>query len=506
MYSGDRTLLKDRKPRRNVATLGLLAAIVAVFGFGAYQLAGKSPSPDPQPIERVPIAAVVPSQGSANDTPPAPEPPLSSALSDAEEPAPAATILSINGRVFDRTTDQSLSGVMVEVLSRPRVEGDPVPAGRTSVTTAGPSARVTTDERGYYSVAGLPVGPYTVLLGEIPGYPMTKAGKSTRHVHFYGDPTAPVRVDFGLARSGTLTGRITINGIPIANMNVLLESQPSLEVTEFTSDEHGDYHVDGIGDYSGSLRARGQVSGTLRATPFVTAVIKSGLTTHADFDFLQGSASLEGDLLLHTRDGNIVAVKGRVVITYAYIDGDDYNLENMELYSDESGHFLAEGLWADRVMVSVNPSIPGIHRHRYTLNLSNMERARQDFHFYETRIDVHIARMPKDKGLDVWLTAIPGHVGKIEGTRAEQRDFLEAHQRCAGGVQSDADGGGSGSLGGLPPGEYTIMASGVVGSYSLDWHAAGDEYYSRRRTTRTYATLPEGTDRISVELSFPEEP
>lgn len=482
-----------------VFAVALLAAIV---GFGVFQYYGT-----PRVASTAPSVAITEEPQEPPNAPawaaeePAlqPEPaPLSETAPAIEAPGTIAPVTppSIVGRVFDVSSQRGLSGVIVELAG-------PISTGGID---GAPAHVTTTDGNGRYTVTKLAAGTYSVGLRDVPGYPSTNAGRARRGVALGNNESDPVRVDFGLEQSGTLAGKLSVNGEPRANMTVLLDSAPQLDVTEVTSDARGNYRVEGLGSYKGSLRVRGRVSGTLRATPYVTAEVKPGLVTQADFDFLAGSASIEGNVYLHKRDGEVLPVSGKVVVTYAYVDGNDYNVENMDLPTDADGHYLVKGLWGGRVTVGLYPSIPGVHRHRYTFELGDGEKAQQDFHFHETRIDVTIRQMPKDKELDVWLVAIPGHVDRVEGTGAAQRDFVESQQRCVGSVRPNADGSGSGSLGGLPPGDYTILASGILGSHTLINHAAGEEFYRRRRTVRTYTTLPENTDRIAIEMTFPDEP
>lgn len=473
-------------------TVFIVAAIILAAGFAAYFL--WKPEPKPATLAPVPVAAETPDEAVveiAEAPPPLEEP------EPVEEPAPAApehaqqppTQPLIAGQITDRVIARALVGVVVNVHSH---------------ATDSVVAIVTTDEKGKYAVPGLTSGTYTLTLNEFPGYPATRAGQTSRDVHVERADRV-VYADFELAQSGTLHGKIAVNGEPIANMTVRIDSQPPIRIDSVTSDAQGNYRIEGLGNYTGSLRARGRVSGTLRATPYVSADIKSGQIARTDFDFLAGTASIEGQVLLHRQDGEIIPVSGKIVVTYAYVDGDDYNIENMDLPTDREGHYFVEGLWGGRVTVGMYPNINGVHRHRYTFELKDGEQAQQDFHFYETTINVRILRMPQDKELDVWLVAIPGHIETVEGTRAEQRDFVESQQRCVGGVREDGTGGGSGSLGGLPPGDYTIMAAAILGSHTLINHAAGDEFYRRRQTVRTFVTLPEGEREILVELSFPDK-
>lgn len=471
-----------------VVMVALAAGLVALFLSG----------PAPTATDPVPVASNLADETAvkiAETSPPAAIPKTATVeepLATSTEPLQEAPALpSVSGHVYDRVTDRALAGAVVNVHSH---------------ATDAVVAIATTDGQGNYAAWDLPPGVYTLTLGELAGYPATRGGQINRIIEIGQRAGQPAQADFGLAQSGTLQGVIAVNGTPVPNMTVVLDSQPRLELKSITSDSQGRFRIEGLGNYTGSLRARGRVSGTLRATPYVAANIEPGQVATTEFDFLEGTASIEGDVLLHRQDGEIVPVSGKVVVTYAYADGDDYNVENMDLPTDREGHYFVEGLWGGRVTVGLYPSIGGVHRHRYTFELGDGERARQDFHFYETRINVKILRMPQDKELDVWLVAIPGHIETIEGTRAEQRDFVESQQRAVGGVRPDGNGGGSGSLGGLPPGDYTIMAAAILGSHTLINHAAGEEFYRRRQTVRTYATLPEGEREIAVELSFPEAP
>ncbi len=407
----------------------------------------------------------------------------------------------IIGRVFDGTTKAGVPGARINVYKHSSSS-----IGMLSSQAMVPSTSIhnaSTNDSGEFMIDGLAGGAYMLVLETLPNYPSTQDGRASRRVRLDAE-SDPLHIDFAVFKGGTLSGRLLLNGEPLANTSVVLDSAPNLLFESIESDALGRYQIEGIPPYDGSVRSRLSVYGTLRATPYIYLSIEDGKTTDLDFDFLAGTSSISGNLYYHRKNGSVEATPGKMVVTYRYVDGEIYNLENLDIRSDENGHFFIEGLWGGEITLGVYPSIDGVHRHRHKIDLAEGAAVAHDFHFYETQIKVSVKEMPPNTGLDYWLVALAGELEIPELSVVERRAFIDANQLCVGWLRSNPEGGASGTLGGLPPGEYQVFAGGVPsGSHSLQDHAAGMDYYTRlQRTGIRSVTLPESTGEATLELSF----
>ncbi len=447
----------------------------------AETLPENEPEPDPASI---PVEAVEPMQ--ATDAP------------------PIGT--TIEGRVFDATTHKGIDGVTVTAYFE---AGERV-ALRMNLQSAEPAnavASAETEEGGRFTLPDLPLGAYRIVSQEIDGYPETYDEAKRVYVQIHTPDEQVINVEFPVERGGVLTGVAILGGKPLAETDISVDSYSGgggmRELGELVTrtDRRGRFRFEDLRRFEGSLIAkRTQANGQRQDALVVPATIEPGKETETTFDFISGTASIQGRIYFQDEQ---TPIRASIAVFFGWDDDGEYKEEIIRARTDDTGYYLVEGLPAGNAELHINPSdIQGNILRTETVVLTEGQHVTKDITLTAMSLQVRIQNIPP-KAVQLFLTAHPGQFDMKMETVA---DFMTIRNNMVTYDQLYPENRDEtlGELIGLKPGQYTITASAWPASYSLAAVQAygAEKFFEDLEMVSAYITIQETDQLRELTLNF----
>jgi RNA polymerase sigma-70 factor (ECF subfamily) len=406
-----------------------------------------------------------------------------------DEPVVGTTV---SGRVYDVATGKGLEGVTIRVLDLEdlikfrkdqipetiespdgesiRVRGTYIPPGSISAVTT-----TVTGEKGLFSVPSLSEGEYQFLASEMEGYPGTGTGFDglpvsgiEEKVSVAPNSKTEINVNIALNPGGTMMGTVLLGGKPLRGRTIRINTFPSsgrdLGTLSTVTDQDGRYQITGLLGFKGSMIAmRTQDNGLTQDALVVPAEIEPGKILKVDFDFIAGSATIEGTVFYQNID---TPIQASLSVYFGWeVDG-EYKEEVIRAKTDENGFFIAEGLPTGNAEIHIFPKGVGEGIRRIeSVVLSAGQRAFKDIVISSAIVKSHVANIPSGTK-ELFIVAIPGEVDVKMSTVADfmaMRDAMAAVSQNYPGASTEMWT----ELKGLQPGRYTIHVAAWPAQYTL---------------------------------------
>lgn len=348
----------------------------------------------------------------------------------------------------------SIEGVVLDMQGAPIQSAQIFLTGRVEPWMlnqgSGYGAVATTDAEGRFAVNSLGED-LTKITAVHPDFPNTTVEMNIA-------PGETLQIEIVMTGGGTVEGTVYANGVPSANQNVYIQSTGGSGGNSATTDANGFYTVPNIA--SGEVVVHAQVTrdGATKSQS-KTAVVEGGFTTTVDLSVDFGTGAIEGKVTMGGQpvtEGMVVAVLQGAEVT---------EQQNIQGRIASDGSYAVSGLSAGAYKIMVHVVDPGSGQRRARM----VDAAVEDGQTLYLDIDL-------DGG-----SHVRGTVSGVSDTNRCQvvaitgafqinniaTDFmsLEIQSRAAG--FSGVDAAGAYDLGGLPAGDYTVVAL-QIGPNGLD--------------------------------------
>ena len=381
------------------------------------------------------------------------------------------------------------------ITGRVTYNGNPV-ANLAVYASAGTAGIGITDSAGNYSIAGLPAGSYLVSFdGPSSGYTAqwynnaTDAASATLVTVAIG--VATTGIDAALLQGGSITGRVTYNGNPVANMAVYANDTTAAGASggAFT-DSVGNYKIAGLPARSYRVYFDGpsvgcnvqyynNVPDAASATP--VSVTVGVATTGIDAALVLGG-SITGRV---TYNGNPVAN----MAVYAYATTPTGT--SAGAFTDAAGNYAIKGLPAGSYQVSFDGPSAGCLVQWYN-NAPDQASA--------TPVSVSIGVTASS------INAALARGGSISGKVTYNGNpvvniAVYAYNAATGNSTGNAftDGSGNYVISGLPDGSYKVGFDGSSAGYFNQWYSNAPDMAGAASLTVTADMAASGIDAALVQ-------
>lgn len=342
-----------------------------------------------------------------------------------------------SGIVVRMSAGASLIGRVTDAAGKP-VAGAQVSLAQTSIFDfdLDDSGDATTRGDGTYRLTSLTPGTVKISVDH-QDYPATTA---TATVVAGGE----ARLDVVMNTGGIVEGRVTLDGKPVPDQAVQVYGA-DIATFNFDGDGHktdanGRYRVAGIGVGSAYVSVDIAHEGFTRSRS-ETVQIKDGMVTQLDFNLVSGTSAIEGTIF--EREG--VPVSESFSLDVRVYD----SRESFSAQSDESGHYIIEGLPAGNAVISIDRDMS---MKTVMVEVPPNERVRKDI-LLSGGATVRVTIV--ETGGPSMMTPVFLMAGETDLSQLSM-DELEN-----GGMQPAAVAmatGGEAVLEGIEPGKYTLWA------------------------------------------------
>lgn len=350
------------------------------------------------------------------------------------------------GVVFHLKAGASIEGTVVDTQGAPVQSAQIFLSGRVepwmiSQGGSGYGAVATSDAEGHFTIPSLGED-LTKITAVHPSYPNTTVDVAIV-------PGQTIQVEIVMSGGGTVEGTVTANGAPAASQQVYVQQPSTGNYQSATTDEHGFYTIGKISPGEVTVGTNVERDGARRGQN-KSAVVEAGTTTTVDLNVDFGTGSIEGKVTAGGQpvtQGNISAMLQ---------GGDTEGMQNISGSIAADGSYTISGLSAGTYKLMVQAGAPGGSQPRMRVVGATLEEGQALY------LDIDL-----DDG-----SHVHGAVANVSGTNMCQvvaitgafqltnpaTDFItpDFQSRVAGVSQVDA--AGTYDLGGLPPGDFTIVA------------------------------------------------
>lgn len=380
----------------------------------------------------------------------------------------------ISGVVYDSSTKKGLDGVKVTAVS------------------AESEFSAQTDWAGRFELIALPPGKYEITSALPTGYVLSSEDEAVVvNLRDYEEQTG---IEFALQLGGTMEGEIRLGDEPAMRAKFELShnvgvGEPYVEFIE--TDAEGRYRITGLIPGGRTVHFRYTGAGTPNYK--VPVIIEAGETTITNVQFLWGTASIEGTVYRDSRTPLVAQIEVH------YLEQTFYAKSNAD------GYYIVEDLPAGPVQLlgfTGEPSLPDapLQRRLYAFELNDGDQFHQDIWLAETAIACSVANIPETN----FIAFFVAFNGEIDFSNVEAEMLLVwTRQRAAlGAVSTD----GTGTLRGLEPGMYTVVAvsfpSNPTAVEALEGQALQDFMEGLGISSAELVSIEEAGEQLSLDLSF----
>ncbi len=359
---------------------------------------------------------------------------------------PGATI---DGLVTD-SSGQPVSGARIYLGGAPR---DQWRMDREMVATSGAD--------GTFEITSL--GPDTTMVSAVhsdfaPGSELVTV-----------TPGGTSQVTIRLGGGGTIQGRVTVAGQPASGQRVYVQRQNTGGQPQYgETGADGTYTIKGIpeGDVIVVVNLR---QGDSNRSANQAAIVAEDQVTVVDFDFAGGNATIEGYVTM----GGQPVPQGQVSVS---VTGATGAVENFSSQVDGNGFYRIEGMTAGAATLRVAYQASENEWQTRTVQVNAV-----DGRVVQQDVDVNagatIAGTVSGASQE-GRTFVVIVSGKMQITTIDQSFWMANQQLVVGNAMVQPDG--SFRVGGLSPGDYTVVAVGFAGDPTPDMSNArvGTQYVS----------------------------
>jgi RNA polymerase sigma factor (sigma-70 family) len=401
---------------------------------------------------------------------------------------------SVQGRVYDSSTNVGIPNVVVDVYEAGDIERKVL------------SSNTAAD--GSFLMDGLTAGTYELIPAHVQAYPGTKQKGMKIEFEIVDVAFSPVIQDIEFTRGGTMTGYVYLGNEPMRNASLEVWSTPQegiLEPFTITTDSEGHYAATGLTDFRGTLQPRRtRPNGTSHNGLIILAAeVSSNKVTETNFEFIQGKASIAGTVFYENMD---TPVQASIKVHFGWMQEGEYNEEQIFARTDENGYFVAEGLPPGEAEMHIRPSgVGGGIRRIETVYLNPGERLLKDVVISAVKVQAEVTNIPPGT-VELFVVA---HPGEREVKLESVADFMEIRDTMAAVQQYYPENTAtnySGLLKGLKPGTYTISASAWPASYdqgAIRAYGGFEKFFKDLRNVSKFVTISETDQDIEIDLELP---
>jgi len=398
---------------------------------------------------------------------------------------------TVQGRLVDSARNVGIPDATMEVYAK----GDP----QRSLLS------VLTGADGSFLFDPLDPGVYELVPGNLTAYPETKQKRTRVEFQIGNVEFTPVIQDVLLSRGGSMKGYVYLGEKPLVNAHVEVWSTAEegfLEPFDIYTDAEGHYSVEGLGNFRGAFQPRRtRANGTRHNGLGVPAEIKSNEVTEANFDFIDGTATIEGTIYYENVN---TPVQASLKIYFGWMEDGHYIEEQILAKTDSEGFYVAEGLPAGLAEMHIRPTGVGSGVRRIEkVTLKPGQRAFKDIVISDVKVHARVKNIWSGTQ-ELFVFAFPGEEDiQLRGVEdfVIMRDKMVAVQQY--GVQQS--GTFSGLLKGLKPGRYTITATAWPCAYDgIATREYGYENLARDlQLVSEFITIKETDQDINLDLVLP---
>lgn len=393
-------------------------------------------------------------------------------------------------QVLDVRPDEVVSGVEIRLPAGATVEGVvrnekgvPVPGARIYtaggmvlwlVEMGGEEVRATSDAEGRFTLDSLGERD-TVLSAAHPDY-----ATSTVEVHLEAGKTQ--WVEMVMARGGSIEGIVAANGVPLAAQDVFVHSEDMCDLQSATTNAEGYYLIANVPPGEIEVSASVTLEQATRSENKRT-VVESGSTATLNFDVAFGTGAIEGTLT----EGGVPVAEG--YISAMPLDGDAGLQQNIDGTVSPGGAYRISGLDAGAYKLMVNVGYFGEDSGKSrTIDtaVGDGETVHLDIDLEAgSSIEGTLAGVSDPAMCMVFAFAGTHTIPDFESAMTAP----ELQAQLAG--TASVDPSGDFALGGLDPGDYTVLVYQIIPA-----SAEGGSFAS------THVTLGESST-AEVDLALP---
>lgn len=406
---------------------------------------------------------------------------------DEEEPEPEFTIA---GRVYDDSSKKGLEDVGIAVYQGSET-------GRKLQAT-------NTGSNGLFSFAALEPGQYRFTVEPPQGY----VGHGKRDLSIQTEIVdSTVELDVPLTLGGVLEGVAMHGTEPITDTTLLVtlnSASGDAQSLATATDSLGQYRIESLSAFSGSIKATARAGDRSQESLNQPVTIEHGKVSVIDFDFIGGTASMEGHVYRRTQDNPL---QSTLRFYFKWVQDGHYREDVVNVRTGVDGYYFAEGLPAAKAEIHVFPNDPnggGVQKVE-TVQLEEGLHLVNDINVASLLLSVSVTNIPPgSKELFVFA-----HEGEATVLLDNVPNMLKARNTMIGLSQNRLTGEEPGEyramLKGLEPGRYTITASTMPIAYNL---AAAQGYgyeklFQDMRTASTFVTIEEGDQQVEIQIKLP---
>ncbi len=351
------------------------------------------------------------------------------------------------------------------------------------------------DSAGRFVVEELAPGDYAIVAGIANNYRPIKYER----VQIASDKS--FSVDIVLTKAAGLRGLVTQAGVPVADSQLRIDAYPSAGWRTVT-DADGQYNLEGIEPVEGLFRGFLNLpNGVTLASRMTRLQLQGGQITNHNFEFSGGSASLKGKIYRQS-DGSPLTGHYFVDWQFLFEDENTTDRDSLRAQIEPDGTFSLGDFQDGPAIVSVFPrGVDGTLRFVDLVELTPGTESTVDFPVWDTAINFEVANMPADAVIQA-VFAVEGeyYIPRKLKSFKEQTE-IEAYMVAVAFIEN-----GKAKISGLPPGQYTVVASALpTGYHYAEIVAMGPEFFERAQRVLKVIEVTEDVPNVTVNLDFNEQ-
>jgi len=365
--------------------------------------------------------------------------------------APAETVSDVVLRLEKGLT---VEGEVLTSAGQPVANAAIIPGRLQGMARAEESIAARSDADGKFTLIGL-APDLAVISAHHPQYPAASTPVTLI-------PGRVNNVTIVFDEGGTVEGVVYFDGEPWPDRAVKLHTLPPSGISSSaTTSETGHYRVSAV--QAGEVGVTVEVEGldlrnpSGRRTLSQTAIVSNGKTTVLDFNYIPGSASVEGRI---TSNGE--AIRGGSLSLFLSTTNGDEKLTRL-IKAEDNGYYRFDELPAAFARLSVSDNSSTEFRH-VEFDIQEGQAVRQDIEFSTgAAVSGSVSGLKSDERLLVFV--FRGEVS-VNAENAEET-IRQCRDRIANRTFLNEDG--HYNVGGLTPDRYTVVA--LVHTFGPDPHA-----------------------------------